>query len=184
MIPVRSTPPYSYSICTPPTQHPIICHVHMHAAVGWRWLNLGSAGVAGLAFVYNILLPTPSLQKAGPNRKSAGVSNALCSAEFASHAWTAFNMGWSVLSLQLKPELAWMHPQAQVGPGASKLSKHNLWLSPIYAYIYIFEGRSTRISSSWYSPSSTLDLARGRSASVSHVDKCACMWATCSDVPA
>ena len=91
----------------------------MHAAVGWRWLNLGSAGVAGLAFVYNILLPTPSLQKAGPNRKSEGVSNALCSAEFASHAWTAFNMGWSVLSLQLKPELASIHPQAQVGPGAS-----------------------------------------------------------------
>ena len=115
---MRSTPPLLIQHLHAPNTapHHLPC---AHAAVGWRWLNLGSAGVAGLAFVYNILLPTPSLQKAGPNRKSEGVSNALCSAEFASHAWTAFNMGWSVLSLQLKPELASIHPQAQVGPGAS-----------------------------------------------------------------
>ena len=45
--------------------------------------------------MYNSLLPTPPLQKAGPKQKSEGLSKALCSAEFASHAWTAFNMGWS-----------------------------------------------------------------------------------------
>ena len=67
----------------------------LYESVGWRWLNLGSAGFAALAFVYNILLPTPPLQKAGPKQKSEGLSKALCSAEFASHAWTAFTMGWS-----------------------------------------------------------------------------------------
>lgn len=67
----------------------------LYESVGWRWLNVGSAGFAALAFVYNSLLPTPPLQKAGPKQKSEGLSKALCSAEFASHAWTAFNMGWS-----------------------------------------------------------------------------------------
>ena len=87
------------------------CHLHAptyppqhlpcrSCTVGWRWLNVGSAGFAALAFVYNSLLPTPPLQKAGPKQKSEGLSKALCSAEFASHAWTAFNMGWSVPSLQ------------------------------------------------------------------------------------
>ena len=67
----------------------------MPCTVGWRWLNVGSAGIAGLALVYNSLLPTPPLRKVGPKLKSEGVSKALCSAEFAGHAWTAFNMGWS-----------------------------------------------------------------------------------------
>ena len=67
----------------------------LYESVGWRWLNVGSAGFAALVFVYNSLLPTPPLQKAGPKQKSEGLSKALCSAEFASHAWTAFNMGWS-----------------------------------------------------------------------------------------
>ena len=56
---------------------------------------MGSAGIAGLALVYSSLLPTPPLRKAGPKLKSEGVSKALCSAEFACHAWTAFNNGWS-----------------------------------------------------------------------------------------
>ena len=72
----------------------------LYESVGWRWLNLGSAGFAALAFVYNSLLPTSPLPKAGSKQKSEGLSKALCSAEFASHAWTAFNMGWSVPSLQ------------------------------------------------------------------------------------
>ena len=71
----------------------------MPCTVGWRWLNVGSAGIAGLALVYNSLLPTPPLRKAGPKLKSEGVSKALCSAEFAGHAWTAFNMGWSAQGL-------------------------------------------------------------------------------------
>ena len=94
---VRSTPPTrpvsSVAICMP---NLLSCPPH---AVGWRWLNVGSAGMAGLALVYNILLPTPPLLPiAGPKQKSEGLSAALCSAEFAGHAWTAFNMGWSMPS--------------------------------------------------------------------------------------
>ena len=75
-------------------------HLTTPCTVGWRWLNVGSAGIAGLALVYNGLLPTPPLRKAGPKLKSdEGVSKALCSAEFAGHAWTAFNMGWSAQGL-------------------------------------------------------------------------------------
>ena len=95
MMPVRSTP---LAICMPPPFCNHFCRADH--AVGWRWLNVGSAGVAGLAFVYNSLFPAPPLQKAGPKQKSEGLSVALCSAEFASHAWTAFNMGWLVPSLQ------------------------------------------------------------------------------------
>jgi hypothetical protein len=51
--------------------------------------------IAGLALVFNTLLPTPPLRMAGPRLKSEGVSKVLRSAEFAGHAWTAFNMGWS-----------------------------------------------------------------------------------------
>ena len=82
------------------------------STVGWRWLNAGCAGIAGVALVYNRLLPTPPLRKVGPKLKSEGVSNALCSAEFAGHAWTAFNMGWStnvhtfVVVLTLKQKFA------------------------------------------------------------------------------
>jgi len=90
--PVRSTPP------TRPVSSVAICMPNLLScpplAVGWRWLNVGSAGIAGLALVYNVLLPTPPLQKA--KQKSEGLSAALCSAEFAGHAWTAFNMGWSL----------------------------------------------------------------------------------------
>ena len=80
---------------------PLTCPPHLTTpcTVGWRWLNVGSAGIAGLALVYNSLLPTPPLQKVGPKLKSEGVSKALCSAEFAGHAWTAFNMGWSAQGL-------------------------------------------------------------------------------------
>ena len=80
------------------SQCPQLPSAILHApprTVGWRWLNVGSAGVAGLALVYNSLLPTPPLQKAQPKVKSEGVSAALCSTEFAAHAWTAFNLGWS-----------------------------------------------------------------------------------------
>ena len=82
------------------------------STVGWRWLNAGCAGFAGVALVYNRLLPTPPLRKIGPKLKSEGVSKALCSAEFAGHAWTAFNMGWStnvhifVVVLTLKQKFA------------------------------------------------------------------------------
>ena len=53
--------------------------------------------------MYNILLPTPPLRKSeGISKlKSEGISKALCSAEFAGHAWTAFNMGWSAQGLIL-----------------------------------------------------------------------------------
>ena len=82
----------SVAICMPTS-------LVMPTTVGWRWLNVGSAGIAGLALVYNILLPTPPLLPiAGPKQKSEGLSAALCSAEFAGHAWTAFNMGWSMSS--------------------------------------------------------------------------------------
>ena len=90
---------------TPHTPRVFSRHLHANSlscpphAVGWRWLNVGSAGMAGLALVYNILLPTPPLLPiAGPKQKSEGLSAALCSAEFAGHAWTAFNMGWSMPS--------------------------------------------------------------------------------------
>ena len=82
-----------------PHSAPVIHHDRTLRAVGWRWLSIGSAGIAGLALVYNSLLPSPSLREAGPKLKSEGVSNALCSAEFAGHAWTAFNMGWSAQGL-------------------------------------------------------------------------------------
>ena len=67
---------------------------------------MGSAGIAALALVYNILLPTPPLRKAGPKLKSEGVYKALCSAEFACHAWTAFNNGWSGTDAKLPATLS------------------------------------------------------------------------------
>ena len=78
----------------PPPSPSLTTH-HTLCTVGWRWLNVGSAGIAGLALVYNTLLPTLPLRMAGPRLKSEGVSKVLRSAEFAGHAWTAFNMGWS-----------------------------------------------------------------------------------------
>jgi len=82
----------------------------LYDTLGWRWLNVGSAGIAGLALVYSILLPTPPLQKA--KQKSEGLSAALCSAEFAGHAWTAFNMGWSMPS----PKLVCMQASQSCNP--------------------------------------------------------------------
>ena len=87
-----------------PHSAPVIHHDRTLRAVGWRWLSIGSAGIAGLALVYNSLLPTLPLREAGPKLESEGVSKALCSAEFAAHAWTAFNMGWSAHWLTLSLE--------------------------------------------------------------------------------
>ena len=44
----------------------------LYESVGWRWLNLGSAGFAALAFVYNSLLPTPPLQRGRPQAEVGG----------------------------------------------------------------------------------------------------------------
>eukprot|EP00964_Phaeocystis_antarctica_P088476 scaffold56308_cov61-Phaeocystis_antarctica.AAC.4 len=100
---------FLYDTCALDTPHtPRVFSRHLHAklivvpttcsrvAVAQRGV---CRHVAGLALVYNILLPTPPLLPiAGPKQKSEGLSAALCSAEFAGHAWTAFNMGWSMPS--------------------------------------------------------------------------------------
>ena len=125
------------------TRHPVpsvaICmptSLVMPTTVGWRWLNVGSAGIAGLALVYNILLPTPPLQKA--KQKSEGLSAALCSAEFAGHAWTAFNMGWSMLS----PKLVCM--QAPPRAGVTELQPYTYCRSlSVHAFVVVLTLKQT-----------------------------------------
>lgn len=65
----------------------------IYDAVGWGWTNSVSAVITGLVAFYVAMFSAPALVS-GPRPKPQGIRTALRTAEFATHACTAFMCGW------------------------------------------------------------------------------------------
>ena len=65
----------------------------LYESVGWAWLNGSSAAVTALAALYVATCSAPPLIK-GPRPKPKGLMAALRTADFLTHATTAFSCGY------------------------------------------------------------------------------------------
>jgi len=71
----------------------------LYDSLGWAWLNVGSAGVAGAAAVYVAHLSAPAIRKGPKLQNSKGVRRALLSVDFVTHATTAILVGFCMTSM-------------------------------------------------------------------------------------